>query len=137
MLLVPLSVMLSLHVKNKYIFRERSRMQINTISLVIYAALIVLSAYNLRLAWRLSKLQTSALLRRPEDILPDESARLQAINQDKKKWNILGRVFFWVALLVAFVGEMEELAFFLSLYSICNIIVLRGNIATLNILAAK
>ena len=60
-------------------------MQINTISLVIYAALIVLSAYNLRLAWRLSKLQTSALLRQPEDILPDESARLQAINQDKKK----------------------------------------------------
>ena len=96
-------------------------MQINTISLVIYTALIVLSAYNLRLAWRLSKLQTSALLRRPEDILPDESARLQAIDQDKKKWNILGRIFFWVALLVAFVGEMEELAFFLSLYSICNI----------------
>lgn len=55
-------------------------MQINTISLVIYTALIVLSAYNLRLAWRLSKLQTSALLRRPEDILPDESARLQAID---------------------------------------------------------
>ena len=103
-------------------------MQINTISLVIYTALIVLSAY---------KLQTSALLRRPEDILPDESARLQAIDQDKKKWNILGRIFFWVALLVAFVGEMEELAFFLSLYSICNIIVLRGNIATLNILVAK
>lgn len=137
MLLVSLSVMLSLHVKNQFIFRERSRMQIDTISLVIYTALIVLSAYNLRLAWRLSKLQTSSLLRRPEDILPDESARLQAINQDKKKWNILGRVFFWVALLVAFVGEMEELAFFLSLYSICNIIVLRGNIATLNILAAK
>ena len=112
-------------------------MQINTISLVIYTALIVLSAYNLRLAWRLSKLQTSALLRRPEDILPDESARLQAIDQDKKKWNILGRIFFWVALLVAFVGEMEELAFFLSLYSICKIIVLRGNIATLNILVAK
>lgn len=44
---------------------------------------------------------------------------------------------FWVALLVAFVGEMEELAFFLSLYSICNIVVLRGNIATLNILVAK
>ena len=87
-------------------------MQINTISLVIYTALIVLSAYNLRLAWRLSKLQTSALLRRPEDILPDESARLQAIDQDKKKWNILGRIFFWVALLVA------QFIFYLQYYCI-------------------
>ena len=101
-------------------------MQLNILSIFIYAALIILSVYNLRLAWQLSKLQTTMMLRQPEEL-----------DHDKRRWNILGRVFFWTSLLVALVGNMEELAFFLDLYSICNIIVLRGNIETVNILATK
>lgn len=112
-------------------------MQINAISLVIYAALVILSVYNLRLAWRLSKLQVTLDLRLPGDVLPEESKKLEAINKDKKRWNALGRILFIISLVVAFFGSVEELAFFLSLYSICNIVVLRGNIIALNILAVK
>lgn len=112
-------------------------MQLNILSIFIYAALIILSVYNLRLAWQLSKLQTTMMLRQPEEVQREENLRLKELDHDKRRWNILGRVFFWTSLLVALIGNMEELAFFLDLYSICNIIVLRGNIETVNILATK
>lgn len=112
-------------------------MQIDTISLIIYAALFIFTGYNLSLAWKLAKLQTQKLLRHPAELDRQENEQLQLLSKDKHRWSILGRVFFWGTILVALTGDLTEVAFFLTLYSICNIIVLRNNITTINILAVK
>ena len=94
------------------------RLSLDPISTLVYVALLILTIYNIR---SLSSLELN------------ESEK---INHDRRKWSIVGNIFFVLSLVLAFAGTLNQLAYFLTLYTVCNIIVVKYNTQTFNVIRA-
>ena len=112
------------------------RLSLDPISTLVYVALLILSIYNIRLSWNLAKLKSSVAVKPFESLSSLELNEIEKINHDRRKWSIVGNIFFVLSLVLAFAGTLNQLAYFLTLYTVCNIIVVKYNTQTFNVIRA-
>ncbi len=108
-------------------------MSLDPITTVVCIALLILTVYNIRISWQLAKLKSTVPVKPLESLSSLELNEIEKINHDRRKWNIVGNIFFVVSLGLAFIGTISQLAYFLTLYTVCNIVVVRYNIQTFNV----
>ncbi|GBG94499.1 hypothetical protein LFYK43_09580 [Ligilactobacillus salitolerans] len=101
---------------------------------VVYVMLFVLMIYNLRRNYHLTKLRSKAKIRQPEKLSKQEQGTLKGYTADKKKWSILGQIFFLTSLFMAFKGTLAQLAFFMDLYTVAMIVVSNRDIDIIKLL---
>lgn len=112
------------------------RLSLDPISTLVYVTLLILTIYNIRLSWNLAKLKSSVAVKPFESLSSLELNEIEKINHDRRKWSIVGNIFFVLSLALAFVGTLNQLAYFLTLYTVCNIIVVKYNTQTFNVIRA-
>ncbi|MCP0886779.1 hypothetical protein LB941_05430 [Ligilactobacillus sp. WILCCON 0076] len=92
------------------------------IEFVIYALLIILTVYNIRLNMQMMKFKRKENIRTPDELNQIEGDKVNELTKNKKKWTVLGQLIFLFALYMAIVGTVVELAFFLDLYTVTTIV---------------
>ena len=102
-------------------------MKVNLIAIFVYVALVILTSYNIYLNWQLSKKQNTIGVRTPDDLSTLELQNVASLRHAKRRWSIASNLFLLIALALAFVGTIEQLAYFVDLYTICNILVVKYN----------
>ncbi len=90
-------------------------------AVVIYIALFILTVYNIRRNYHLMKLRSNSKIREPQKLSDQEQGTLHGFTSNKRRWSILGQVFFWTSLFMAFKGTLAQLVFFIDLYTISMI----------------
>lgn len=100
----------------------------------MYVALFFLTIYNIRRNYRLMKLRSSSQIRDPEKLSQPEQGQLKELGAAKRKWSILGQVFFFISLFMFFKGTIVQLAFFMDLYTVSMIAVNNSDINIIKLL---
>ena len=92
------------------------------IEFIIYALLIILTVYNIRLNMQMMKFKRKENIRTPDELNQIEGNKVNELTKNKKKWTLLGQLIFLCALYMAIVASVIEVAFFLDLYTITTIV---------------
>lgn len=91
-------------------------------SVLVWVILAVLTVWNILVNVKLVKLRSSVTLRSPQSLSKDELDQIKALTKEKRKWNSLSQILFWVSLIFVIVAPMGILVYFLDLYTLACIV---------------
>lgn len=89
----------------------------------VWIILAFLTIWNIRINVKLMKLRSSITLRDPQNLSANKMGQIKALNKERRKWNILSQILFWVSLILVVVSQtMGILVYFLDLYTLACIV---------------
>lgn len=109
----------------RFLIREKDSvfMSLKYSDVFVWVILAFLTVWNIRINVKLVKLRSSVTLRDPQNLSANKVEQIKALNKERRKWNVLSQILFWVSLILVIVAQsMGILVYFLDLYTLACIV---------------